>query len=140
MNSCKGKESFCNKPTGSLCLVKSQLGTICLEVYPAEPPCCGCGDSVENIDSGHPFLADKITDVFIKNCYAEVFQGVPGLPIKIPYLYIETACPLYRKFWMNELELCAYLSRKFFPYVRNTVFLPVCDSGLLTHFWGIILL
>jgi hypothetical protein len=39
-------------------------------------------------------LADKITDVFIKNCHAEVFQRVPGFPINIPYLYIETAAHL----------------------------------------------
>lgn len=46
---------FLNKPAGNLCLVKSQLENICLAVCLAQLPRWGWGDSVENIDSGHPF-------------------------------------------------------------------------------------
>lgn len=53
----------------------------------------------------------------------EILQGVSGFPIKSQLWRLRLPAYLpFRKFWINELELGAHLSRRVVPYVRNTVF------------------
>lgn len=42
------------------------------------------------------------------------FRGLLGPPLKSQLFRFETACPRFRKFWINELELGAHLSRSIF--------------------------
>lgn len=104
-----------------------------------ELPCWGWGGSIENLDDGHPFSGWQNNWHFDQNQSGWSSSGVTGPPLKSQLFRFETACSPFRKFWINELELGAHLSRSFFCML-GIQYLSVCVGRLQGVIQGIFFL
>lgn len=104
-----------------------------------ELPCWGWGGSDENLDDGHPFSGWQNNWHFDQNQSDWSSSGVTGPPLKSQLFRFETACPPFRKFWINELELGDHLSRSFFCML-GVQYLSVCVGRLQGVIQGIFLI